>query len=274
MYPGPRRPGSVRNGGYPHAARRDVQAHQPVRGGAPRRRPVRGRQGGEPRRDDVRRTADPARVRGHRPGLPRAIDAAGCVGACSTVPCSGREWTTRRRSRARPQLLRDAVGAIPVPDDVRRRSSASTDGSATASRSRCARRRRPRTPRDVVRGMNETYNNVVGDDAVIARVRDCWTSLSGDGSSRIARARHGRGARARRRRAAHGRLRPVGRDVHGRPLDRCARPARDRGRAWGWARSSCRARSSPTPTSPRTAPLLSVRVGRQSHRLVPAGDGR
>ncbi|WP_448004775.1 phosphoenolpyruvate synthase [Agromyces bauzanensis] len=77
--------------------------------------------------------------------------------------------------------LREAVRGVPIPDDVRAailaeyhrlgedvavavRSSATSEDAAGTS----------------FAGMHDTYNNVVGDEAVLARLRDCWSSLYGD----------------------------------------------------------------------------------------------
>ncbi len=76
--------------------------------------------------------------------------------------------------------LRESVRSIPVPNPVRAavleeyhrmgagavavRSSATAEDAAGTS----------------FAGMHETYNNVVGDEALIARLRDCWASLYGD----------------------------------------------------------------------------------------------
>ena len=76
--------------------------------------------------------------------------------------------------------LRESVRSIPVPNPVRDavleeyhrmgagavavRSSATAEDAAGTS----------------FAGMHETYNNVVGDEALIARLRDCWASLYGD----------------------------------------------------------------------------------------------
>ncbi len=76
--------------------------------------------------------------------------------------------------------LRESVRSIPIPNPVRDavleeyhrmgagavavRSSATAEDSAGTS----------------FAGMHETYNNVVGDEALIARLRDCWASLYGD----------------------------------------------------------------------------------------------
>jgi pyruvate,water dikinase len=74
--------------------------------------------------------------------------------------------------------LRDTVGAVPVPDDVREAILSEYhrlgDGIAVAVRSSATSEDAAGTS---FAGMHETYNNVVGDDAVIARVRDCWSSL-------------------------------------------------------------------------------------------------
>jgi pyruvate,water dikinase len=77
--------------------------------------------------------------------------------------------------------LRETVRGIPIPDDVREailaeyhrlggnaavavRSSATSEDAAGTS----------------FAGMHDTYNNVVGDEAVLRRVRECWASLYGD----------------------------------------------------------------------------------------------
>ena len=74
--------------------------------------------------------------------------------------------------------LRAAVGAVPIPNAVRDAVLAEYhrlgDGIAVAVRSSATSEDAAGTS---FAGMHETYNNVVGDDAVIARVRDCWSSL-------------------------------------------------------------------------------------------------
>jgi pyruvate,water dikinase len=77
--------------------------------------------------------------------------------------------------------LRETVQGIPIPEDVRDailseyhrlgeaaavavRSSATSEDAAGTS----------------FAGMHDTYNNVVGDEAVLQRVRECWGSLYGD----------------------------------------------------------------------------------------------
>lgn len=77
--------------------------------------------------------------------------------------------------------LRETVRGIPIPEDVRDailseyhrlgeraavavRSSATSEDAAGTS----------------FAGMHDTYNNVVGDEAVLQRVRECWGSLYGD----------------------------------------------------------------------------------------------
>ena len=70
-------------------------------------------------------------------------------------------------------------------------------------------------------GMNRTFTNVEGADAVVDRVVDCWASLFGSDVVAYRRTcEHRRRARDRRRGAADGRLRPQWRDVHRRPVDR------------------------------------------------------
>jgi pyruvate, water dikinase len=77
--------------------------------------------------------------------------------------------------------LRDAVEDISVPDDVRRaildEYHRLGDRIAVAVRSSATSEDAEGTS---FAGMHETYNNVVGDDEVIARIRDCWASLYGD----------------------------------------------------------------------------------------------
>jgi len=78
------------------------------------------------------------------------------------------------------ELLRDLVRKAGIPDDIRtavldayhslgpaasvavRSSATSEDGAGTS-----------------FAGMNATYTNVVGDDDLVERVRDCWASLFG-----------------------------------------------------------------------------------------------
>ena len=77
--------------------------------------------------------------------------------------------------------LRDTVGGIAVPAEVREAILGEYhrlgDGIAVAVRSSATSEDAEGTS---FAGMHETYNNVVGDDAVIERVRDCWASLYGD----------------------------------------------------------------------------------------------
>lgn len=77
--------------------------------------------------------------------------------------------------------LRDTVRAIPIPDDVREAILAEYhrlgEGAAVAVRSSATSEDAAGTS---FAGMHDTYNNVVGDDAVLQRVRDCWGSLYGD----------------------------------------------------------------------------------------------
>jgi pyruvate,water dikinase len=74
--------------------------------------------------------------------------------------------------------LRAAVGDVPIPDEVREAILTEYhrlgDGIAVAVRSSATSEDAAGTS---FAGMHETYNNVVGDEAVLARVRDCWSSL-------------------------------------------------------------------------------------------------
>lgn len=77
--------------------------------------------------------------------------------------------------------LRQTVRAIPIPDDVRDAILSEYhrlgDGAAVAVRSSATSEDAAGTS---FAGMHDTYNNVVGDEAVLQRVRECWASLYGD----------------------------------------------------------------------------------------------
>jgi pyruvate,water dikinase len=77
--------------------------------------------------------------------------------------------------------LRETVRAIPIPDDVRDAILSEYhrlgDGAAVAVRSSATSEDAAGTS---FAGMHDTYNNVVGDEAVLQRVRECWASLYGD----------------------------------------------------------------------------------------------
>ncbi|MGR0219225.1 phosphoenolpyruvate synthase [Agromyces sp. ZXT2-6] len=77
--------------------------------------------------------------------------------------------------------LRETVRGIPIPDDVRDAILAEYhrlgEGAAVAVRSSATSEDAAGTS---FAGMHDTYNNVVGDDAVLRRVRECWASLYGD----------------------------------------------------------------------------------------------
>jgi pyruvate,water dikinase len=77
--------------------------------------------------------------------------------------------------------LRETVRGIPIPDDVRDAILSEYhrlgEGAAVAVRSSATSEDAAGTS---FAGMHDTYNNVVGDEAVLQRVRDCWGSLYGD----------------------------------------------------------------------------------------------
>ncbi|MGR2751667.1 phosphoenolpyruvate synthase [Agromyces arachidis] len=77
--------------------------------------------------------------------------------------------------------LRETVRGIPIPDDVREAILGEYhrlgEGSPVAVRSSATSEDTAGTS---FAGMHDTYNNVVGDEAVLGRVRDCWASLYGD----------------------------------------------------------------------------------------------
>lgn len=77
--------------------------------------------------------------------------------------------------------LRESVRAVPLPDDVRDAILAEYhrlgEGAAVAVRSSATSEDAAGTS---FAGMHETYANVVGDDDLISRIRDCWSSLYGD----------------------------------------------------------------------------------------------
>lgn len=77
--------------------------------------------------------------------------------------------------------LRETVAAIPVPGDVREAILEEYhrlgEGLPVAVRSSATSEDAEGTS---FAGMHDTFNNVVGDDDVIRRVRDCWASLYGD----------------------------------------------------------------------------------------------
>ncbi|WP_430646398.1 phosphoenolpyruvate synthase [Agromyces sp. GXS1127] len=172
--------------------------------------------------------------------------------------------------------LRDTVAAIPVPGEVRAaildEYHRLGDGIAVAVRSSATSEDAEGTS---FAGMHETYNNVVGDDAVIARVRDCWASLYGD---RVI------SYRASQRMDEEPELAVV---VQAQvPSDRSgvmftvdpSTGARDRlviEAALGLGEVVVSGAVEPdTYLVAKDGPrLISVRVGRQSHRLVPGADG-
>ena len=155
-------------------------------------------------RDELRAVCDDTRCRRRRP-------------RSASAPSHGRE--ARAQGRASRTRCRD--------DDPRRVSPAGR-GHAVAVRSSATAEDTADTS---FAGMNETFTNVEGDDALLERDR----RLLGVAVRRPRRvvprvARHHRRAGDRRGRAADGRRRALGRDVHRRPGDRRPRSRRDRGR--------------------------------------------
>lgn len=77
--------------------------------------------------------------------------------------------------------LRETVRGIPIPEDVRDAILTEYhrlgEGAAVAVRSSATSEDAAGTS---FAGMHDTYNNVVGDEAVLQRVRECWGSLYGD----------------------------------------------------------------------------------------------
>ena len=77
--------------------------------------------------------------------------------------------------------LREAVRGVPIPDDVRAAILGEYhrlgDGIAVAVRSSATSEDAEGTS---FAGMHDTYNNVVGDEAVLTQLRECWASLYGD----------------------------------------------------------------------------------------------
>ncbi|WP_400998726.1 phosphoenolpyruvate synthase [Agromyces sp. GXQ0307] len=172
--------------------------------------------------------------------------------------------------------LRETVGTVAVPDDVRaaildeyhrlgdrlpvavRSSATSEDAEGTS-----------------FAGMHETYNNVLGDEDLIARVRDCWASLYGD---RVISYRASQGMDEEPELAV-----VVQTQI---PSDRSgvmftvdpSTGARDRlviEAALGLGEVVVSGAVEPdTYVVAKDGPrLISVRVGRQTHRLVPGSGG-
>ena len=173
-----------------------------------------------------------------------------------------RSWFARPASR--PSVAGRRAGRLPparaTTSPVAVRSSATAEDTAGTS----------------FAGMHETFANVVGDDALLDRLVDCWASLYGE---RVIAYRASQGltdepaiAVVVQRMVGLGAGR---RDVHRRPVDRRPRPDRDRGRlraGRGRRRRAGRARH--LRAWRRTARgSLSARVGHKTHKLV-GGPGR
>ncbi|MEI5584707.1 MULTISPECIES: phosphoenolpyruvate synthase [unclassified Agromyces] len=172
--------------------------------------------------------------------------------------------------------LRKIVRSIPIPDDVRQAILGEYHrlgaGAAVAVRSSATSEDAAGTS---FAGMHDTYNNVVGDDAVLVRLRDCWASLYGD---RVISYRAGQGMEEEPVLAV-----VVQAQV---PSDRSgvmftvdpSTGARDRmviEAALGLGEVVVSGAVEPdTYVVAKDGPrLISVRVGRQSHALVPAAGG-
>ncbi|MBM7504872.1 phosphoenolpyruvate synthase [Agromyces aurantiacus] len=112
----------------------------------------------------------------------RAIDGAGVrQRLLDGFRSAARDADDPDRLTTEAAALRATVVGLEVPDDVRRaildEYHRLGDAVAVAVRSSATSEDAEGTS---FAGMHETYNNVVGDDAVIARIRDCWASLYGD----------------------------------------------------------------------------------------------
>jgi pyruvate, water dikinase len=113
------------------------------------------------------------------------------------------------RSAGMPESLRhavrDAYARLGDGTPVAVRSSATAEDTASTS----------------FAGMNQTFTNVRGGEELTGRIVDCWASLWSARVGRVPRhAGPGGGAGDRGDRPGDGRLRRVGRHVHGRPRDR------------------------------------------------------
>ena len=143
------------------------------------------------------------------------------------------------------------VAAEPVPGSVSeevRHAYAELAGEAVAVRSSATAED---TESASFAGMNETFLNVRGADAVVDAVRRCWASLFG-ARTIFYRAKRGFGAGRhghRRRRPAPDRVDARRRDVHDRPGHRRATTASSSRAPSASARRSSRAASRPTATS-------------------------
>ena len=126
---------------------------------------------------------------------------------------------------------RDRVRAIPVPSELRERIveryHAMPEGPAVAVRSSA-------TAEDLAyasfAGQQDTYLNVIGDDALIEAIQGCWASLWTDRavSYRMRQRHRPPQRRARRGRAADGRGDRGRGDVHRQSADRHPAPDGDR----------------------------------------------
>ena len=162
----------------------------------------------------------------------RRRTAACATGSPSDSPAS--TWTTQTRSGARPTRFARWSAAAPIPESVERRASAGLrracgDEPAVAVRSSATAED---TEAASFAGMNETFLNIRGADAVVDAVRRCWASLFG-ARTIFYRAKRGFGqadmdiAVVVQRQVDVDR---AGRDVHDRSVHGRDRPRRDRGR--------------------------------------------
>ena len=186
------------------------------------------RQGRQPRRVDASRAAGAAGVRRHRAGVPRG---------------RGRRRRARRPARARRERgheptsrplaalaadLRELVHKAGIPDALRRRGARRV---SPAGRRRLRRRALVGDRRGLRDDVVRRHERDVHQRARRRRSSSRASSTAGPRCSARAvlayRATQGVTGRARDRgrRAAHGRLRPLGRDVHRRPGDRRPRRA-------------------------------------------------
>ena len=188
------------------------------------------RQGREPRRADPRaararglrhRRARLRRLlRGHRTARAAARRAA--RPGLDVEDTAALQAASRRRPRAVRPHADPARAARGDPCSPTRRSPARTPDAPVAVRSSATAED---TASASFAGMNETFLNVRGADAVIDAVRRCWRSLFGARTiyyravSGLRAGRHGH----RGRRAAPDRLDARGRDVHRQPRHRRAR---------------------------------------------------
>ena len=138
----------------------------------------------------------PAASSSARRPTPRSATRTTCASAsrrCSTASTS----TTPPRSARRPPRVREMVEAAPLPDWLadairvayRRACADGGEEPAVAVRSSATAED---TESASFAGMNETYLNIRGADAVLDAVRRCWASLFG-GRTVFYRAKRGFG---------------------------------------------------------------------------------